>query len=77
MTGRFLVSLSAANSDDCDSFLVTFSRGPTPHNYDSPEKSSGSGGHPPPVPIFDLFFVFPISLLDKAVDSASHLTTLY
>ena len=66
--GASWFSLSAANSGNCDSFLETYSYYSTPPNNDSSYESSGSGGHRPPFLIFDHFYAFPISHLDKVFD---------
>ena len=65
-------SSSAASSDNGDSSLEPYSRDSTPPNDDSFDESSGSGGHSPPVPIFDLFNDFPTIHLDKAVDTGDN-----
>ena len=62
-------SPSAPDSGNSDSSLEPYSRESTPPNEDSSDESSGSGGHPPPVPVFDLFYDCPILHLDKAVDT--------
>ena len=62
-------SPSSSSSDNNGSSLEPYSRAPTPPNDGSSDESSGSDGHPPPVPAFDLFYDFPILHLDKAVDT--------
>lgn len=56
----------AASSDDADSSPQCPSRDSTPPIDD---ESSGSGGHPPPVPAFGLFYDSPITPSDNATDT--------
>ena len=61
-------SPSAASSDNSGSSLEPYSRASTPPNDDSSDdESSGADGHPPPVPVLDLFYDFPILHLEKAI----------
>jgi hypothetical protein len=64
-------SPSAGSSDISDSSLEPYGDDPAPPSDDSPsdDESSGSGGHSPPVPVFDLFYDSPVLHLDKAVDT--------
>jgi hypothetical protein len=63
-------SPSAASSDNSDSSLEPYSHDSAPPSDDSfDDESSGSGGHSPPVPVFDLFYDSPILHFDKAVDT--------
>jgi hypothetical protein len=63
-------SPSSASSDIGDSSLEPYSHDSAPPSDDSSDdESSGSGGHSPPVPVFDLFYDSPILHLDKAVDT--------
>lgn len=64
-------SPSAASSDNRGSSVEPYSRASTPPNDDSSDESSGSDGHPPPAPVFDLFYDFPTLHLDKAVDTGA------
>ena len=66
-------SPSAASSDNSESSLEPYSREPTPPNGDSYDEDSGSGGHTPPLPVFDLSYDFPTLHLDKAVDTGDDL----
>ena len=60
---------SPSGADSSNSTLEPVSRDSTPPNDNFSDDSSGSGGHPPPLPVFDIFYDAPILRLDKAIDT--------